>query len=169
MEEPMRRVYRGSRIEVTFDLARCIHVAECIRGLPQVFDLDRQPWAHPDEAHPDAVAAVIERCPSGALLYRRLDGGPDETHEGTTVVPIRDGPLRVVGGARIVLEDGSEEILPRATLCRCGASRNEPFCDNAHLDIGFTAPGEFYRFFESRVRPSVEHPITARDDPRREA
>ena len=164
----MRRAYRGSRIEVTFDLARCIHVAECVRGLPQVFDLDRRPWAHPDEADPAEVAEVVERCPSGALLYRRLDGGPDEAHGGTTVTPIKDGPLRVVGSARVVLADGTEEVLPRATLCRCGASRQQPFCDNAHLAAGFEAPGEHYRFFESRVRPSIEHPITAEDDPRRE-
>jgi uncharacterized Fe-S cluster protein YjdI/CDGSH-type Zn-finger protein len=164
----MRRTHRGTGIEVSFDLDRCIHVADCIRGLPRVFDLDRQPWINPDEAHPDEVAEVIERCPSGALLYRRLDGGPDEAHPGTTVTPIENGPLRVVGLARITLEDGTEEALPRATLCRCGASRHEPFCDNAHIAAGFVAPGEPYRFYESRVRPRIAEPLTAADDPRRE-
>jgi uncharacterized Fe-S cluster protein YjdI/CDGSH-type Zn-finger protein len=164
----MRRTHRGTGIEVTFDLDRCIHVADCILGLPRVFDLDRQPWIDPDAADPATVAEVIERCPSGALLYRRLDGGPDEAHEGTTVTPIRNGPLRVIGQARIVLEDGTEEVLPRATLCRCGVSRQPPFCDNAHIEAGFVAPGEFFRFFESRVRPRIAEPISAEDDPRRE-
>ena len=30
----------------------------------------------------------------------------------------------------------------RVTLCRCGLSRNKPFCDNAHVKGGFRASGE---------------------------
>src|SRR5207248_3816380 len=92
----MRKVYRGRDIEVSFDLDICIHVGECLRGDPNVFRLDRRPWVLPDEADPDVVKTGIERCPSGALLYRRLDGKPQELHDGrTTVTPMRDGPLLV--------------------------------------------------------------------------
>jgi hypothetical protein len=52
-----------------------------------MFDLKRRPWVLPAMADADSVAEV-ERCPSGALLYRRIDGGPQEEHEGpTTVTP----------------------------------------------------------------------------------
>jgi uncharacterized Fe-S cluster protein YjdI len=78
----MRKVYRGQDVEVSFDLDLCIHVAECLRGDPHVFDLDRRPWVLPDAATPDEVAEVVRLCPSGALLYRRLDGGPQEQYEG---------------------------------------------------------------------------------------
>jgi uncharacterized Fe-S cluster protein YjdI len=37
------RTYRGERIEVSFDAELCIHAAECVRGLPKVFDRDRPP------------------------------------------------------------------------------------------------------------------------------
>lgn len=174
----MRRAYRGSRIEVSFDLDRCIHVAECLRGLPEVFDLDRRPWISPDAADPDLIAQVVGRCPSGALQYRRLDDGPNETHEGTTVTPIRNGPLRVVGEIRVrgvgeaagIEGAGGEadEVLPRATLCRCGGSGRKPFCDNTHLRIGFQAPGEPFRVHLSRLRPTIHEPITAAEDPRRD-
>jgi CDGSH-type Zn-finger protein len=30
----------------------------------------------------------------------------------------------------------------RATLCRCGASKNKPYCDGSHHDVPFTATGE---------------------------
>ena len=97
----MRKVYRGSDIEVSFDLDVCVHVAECLRGEPRVFDLERRPWVLPDAGEADTIARVIELCPSGALQYRRLDGKPQEHHEGSAkVTPIRDGPLMVVGDMR---------------------------------------------------------------------
>ena len=42
--------YMGSVIHVTFDGARCIHAAECVRGLPTVFDTKRRPWILPTAA-----------------------------------------------------------------------------------------------------------------------
>jgi uncharacterized Fe-S cluster protein YjdI/CDGSH-type Zn-finger protein len=162
----MRKTYRGDAIEVTFDLDRCIHVGECLLSLPEVFDLQRRPWIEPNAADPDMVAATVERCPSGALQYRRLDGGAGETHESTSVVPMRNGPLRVTGDVRVHFEDGTEEVLPRATLCRCGGSARKPFCDNSHLKIGFQAPGETFKIRLSPVRPRVHDPMPAADDPR---
>src|SRR4029453_3745196 len=129
----MRRTYRGDRIEVSFDLDRCIHVGECLLSQPDVFELNRRPWIDADAADPDVIAQVVERCPSGAPQYRRFDGGPAARHETTPVEPMRNGPLRVTGEIHVRLEDGSEEILPRATLCRCGESGHKPFCDNTHL------------------------------------
>jgi uncharacterized Fe-S cluster protein YjdI/CDGSH-type Zn-finger protein len=164
----MRRTYRGARIEVSFDLARCIHVADCLRGLPEVFNLEERPWVQPDAADPGLVAEVVTRCPSGALQYRRLDGGPDEAHVGTTVTPTLNGPNLVVGEVHVQLADGRVETLPRATLCRCGASRRMPFCDNSHLAIGFVAPGEPLRVRVSAVRPKLTEPISESEDPRQE-
>ena len=164
----MRKTYRGDAIEVSFDLARCIHVAECLRGAPEAFDLEQRPWIDPDAAAPDTIAAVVARCPSGALQYRRLDGGPQESHPGTRITPTLNGPLLVEGEIRVVLENGTEEVLPRATLCRCGASARKPFCDNSHLGIGFVAPGEPLRVRISAVRPNLMEPIRTADDPRRD-
>ena len=165
----MRKVYRGDRIEVSFDLDRCIHIGECLLTLPEVFDLNRRPWIDPDGADPDDVADTILRCPSGALQFRRLDGGAEETHPTTRVEPMRNGPLRVTGEIHVRLDDDSEEILPRATLCRCGESARKPFCDNTHLRIGFQAPGEPFRIRLSAVRPHITEPLGSATDPRRES
>lgn len=163
----MRKVYRGSRIEVSFDLDLCIHIGECLRGHPGVFQLQGRPWIHPDEADPDTVAKIVERCPSGALLYRRLDGGPQESHSATTVTPMRNGPLLVVGDIQVRRDDGTVETLPRATLCRCGYSKHKPFCDNQHLQVGFRAEGEPFRLHPTAVRPKPTEPISKSEDPRR--
>lgn len=163
----MRKVYRGKDVEVSFDLDICVHIGECLRGDPRVFDLNRRPWALPDMAEADAVAEIVRRCPSGALLYRRLDGGPQKLPADVTrVTPLRDGPLLVTGNVEVRREDGSVEILPRATLCRCGESQHKPFCDNQHLAIGFRAPGVQFKIHLSPVRPQLSKPITKIEDPR---
>lgn len=71
---PVKKTYEGRSIEVTFEAGRCQHAAECVRGLPEVFDIERRPWIQPDNAAADRTAEVVRRCPSGALGYR-LAGG----------------------------------------------------------------------------------------------
>ena len=69
--ESTRKRYRGDAVNVTFDPLRCRHAAECIRGLPAVFDTHRRPWILPDGADPEDVVRVVARCPTGASLLRR--------------------------------------------------------------------------------------------------
>jgi CDGSH-type Zn-finger protein len=112
----------------------------CVRGLPQVFDPEARPWVRVDAADADAIAAAVETCPTGALHYRRLDGGPQEqAQEPPTVEPRPNGPLFVRGHVRIV-DPGGEVVREdtRVALCRCGGSENKPFCDGTHRRIGFT-------------------------------
>ena len=67
----MRKTYEGAAIDVSFDPEVCEHAAECVKGLPAVFDTKRKPWILPDAAPADEVAAQVARCPSGALRYER--------------------------------------------------------------------------------------------------
>lgn len=135
--------YSGKRIEVSYDVNRCIHARECVRGLPDVFDPDKRPWIEPDKADVDDLADVIMECPTGALQFERTDGGPDEPipdENVITVVP--DGPLYLRGDIEIVTVDGTALLEDtRVALCRCGASENKPLCDNSHVDIDFEATG----------------------------
>jgi uncharacterized Fe-S cluster protein YjdI len=72
------RAYTGETIEVHWEPRLCIHMKECVRTLPQVFKAGERPWIILDGADADAVAATVEKCPTGALHYRRLDGTPHE-------------------------------------------------------------------------------------------
>jgi uncharacterized Fe-S cluster protein YjdI/CDGSH-type Zn-finger protein len=138
-ERTVERDYRNDRIEVTWEPAFCIHVAECLRGLPRVFDSWRRPWIDVDNGSPDEIAEVVQRCPTGALHFRRLDGGPQEAGPEETTVELRhDGPSFVRGKIRI--EDPSGHVVredTRVALCRCGGSEHKPFCDGTHRKIGF--------------------------------
>jgi uncharacterized Fe-S cluster protein YjdI/CDGSH-type Zn-finger protein len=137
------RHYSDDKIDISYDARRCIHAAECVRGLPTVFDAARRPWILATAADADAIASVIEKCPSGALHFTRLDGGAPETSpEHTTIVPMPRGPLFVRGRVELRATDGSLIVEDtRLALCRCGQSHNKPFCDNSHLDAGFDDPG----------------------------
>jgi len=55
-----------------------------------------------------------------------------------------NGPLVVQGALRIVDHQGNEFTIPPGkefvALCRCGQSKNRPFCDGSHRTCGFLAP-----------------------------
>ncbi|CAM5675100.1 hypothetical protein GCM10010329_41900 [Streptomyces spiroverticillatus] len=129
-EHRSEKEYRGEKVDVTFRPGRCLHAAECVRGLPEVFDLQKRPWITPDAAPPELVSEVVRRCPSGALQYR-LHDGPAETGEHPTVITRNAvGQLFVRGDLRVDGSQGPHDET-RAMLCGCGASGNQPYCDHA--------------------------------------
>jgi CDGSH-type Zn-finger protein/ferredoxin/uncharacterized Fe-S cluster protein YjdI len=136
------RRYDAEDITISYDLKRCIHAEECVHGLPRVFDPGRRVWVDATQANAGEIANIVQRCPTGALHFRRTDGGVEEPTPGRNEVRITpDGPLYFRGELEIhtptaVLKE------TRAALCRCGASRNKPFCDNSHANIAFRASGE---------------------------
>ena len=62
--------------------------------------------------------------------------------DDVVITPYRDGPLLVRGPFTLRDQDGNEIEVGRKTvaLCRCGKSRNRPFCDGTHQLIRFRAP-----------------------------
>jgi CDGSH-type Zn-finger protein/uncharacterized Fe-S cluster protein YjdI len=152
------RSYESDAFAVDFDIKRCIHAEECVKGLPAVFDPGRRPWVDPDAAPASELRQVIERCPSGALEYRRKDG--DEEGVGPTQNTVRvspAGPLFVSGRLRLVLPSGETLRESRAALCRCGHSENKPFCDNSHVAEGFNDAGVL---IENRMSDGGAHKET---------
>jgi CDGSH-type Zn-finger protein len=57
--------------------------------------------------------------------------GPVEIRAG------RNGPLMLTGPVMLVGANGRSAFSETTFLCRCGASRNKPYCDGAHVRIGF--------------------------------
>ena len=143
-ERGPRRVSTNDAIEVHWEPRLCIHVRNCVRGLPRVFDPEARPWVSVDRADADRVAETVLTCPTGALHFRRLDGGLQEAaREPPSIEPRPNGPLFVRGRVRIVDSDGvTVREDTRVALCRCGASGNKPFCDGSHRRIGFLTASE---------------------------
>jgi len=107
---------------------------------PSVFLANvKGPWIHPDAMPVERVVEVAHACPSGAIRYRRIDGGAQEAAPPVNLATVREaGPYAFRAELQI---DGAPAGF-RATLCRCGASKNKPYCDGSHHEIGFTASGE---------------------------
>ncbi|MFT3726115.1 MAG: ferritin-like domain-containing protein [Hyphomonadaceae bacterium] len=130
----------GEKVTIIYEGKRCIHSRQCVTGAPTVFLANVQgPWIHPNTMDAEKLVAIAEVCPSGAIRYQRNDGRPEETAPPVNLAAIREGGPYAVKGD-IVL-DGQRQGF-RMTLCRCGASKNKPFCDGSHHDIGFNASGE---------------------------
>lgn len=133
-------IVEGEQVTIHYRGKLCIHSRFCVTGAPKVFLANVQgPWIHPDDMDGEELMAVARECPSGAIQYRRNDGGREEQAPPVNLIrTLEAGPYTFKGDLRI---DG-EEIGYRATLCRCGASKNKPFCDGSHHEIGFSASGE---------------------------
>jgi len=89
--------------------------------------------------------AQVHHCPAGRLVA--FDKAAGRTIEqdlpvsiGLIEDPVEDcsGPIWLRGGISLRSADGYHyEIRNRVTVCRCGASKNKPFCDGRHATIKF--------------------------------
>lgn len=139
MKKPVER-YTGMSIAVEIHSERCIHSRQCVLNLPDVWVANAPgAWVHPDAAQVHKVVAIAERCPSGAIQYERFDGGDNEAPPLVNTLRVTEnGPLAI--SAQLAVDGDVSST--RVTLCRCGASRNKPYCDGSHSAIGFRATGE---------------------------
>ncbi|HVY84069.1 MAG TPA: ferritin-like domain-containing protein [Caulobacterales bacterium] len=133
-------IVEGEKLSIHYRGKRCIHSRWCVTGAPKVFLANVEgPWIHPDEMDVEELAGVARDCPSGAIQYKRNDGMPEEAAPPVNLARVLEGgPYAVRGDIRL----NGEAIGYRATLCRCGQSKNKPFCDGSHHDTHFDASGE---------------------------
>lgn len=139
MNDKNKSNFSGSQINVEWDGRLCIHIAECGRAKGELFVAGRQPWCEPDLMEVEEVAEIVERCPAGAITYNAKDPLIKEKPAAENTIAIsNNGPLFVSGDIKIEnTADDMEGVSFRTALCRCGHSKNKPFCDNAHEKAKF--------------------------------
>ncbi|MBN2416817.1 CDGSH iron-sulfur domain-containing protein [bacterium] len=137
--------YKGTDLDIYFTIDRCTHYAACLQGSPDVFDTSREPWIIADNDTVDNVAEVIISCPTGALHFKRKDGGPEERAPERNSIKLRkNGPMFVHGDLEIRNHDNSLILTDtRLALCRCGKSTIMPLCDNSHFASYFDKTAEY--------------------------
>ncbi|MEL6345179.1 MAG: CDGSH iron-sulfur domain-containing protein [Myxococcota bacterium] len=135
--------YPGEAVNVLYDRRRCMHAQECGRASRAVFDGRRNPWIDPDQAALEELKQIVWRCPTGALQLESKDGQILEPAPPArnTIVVSPDGPLYIRGQVVVDEPQRRGRIQQQMALCRCGASRNKPYCDNTHVRLRFRDAG----------------------------
>jgi CDGSH-type Zn-finger protein len=83
--------------------------------------------------------AANQRAAERSAPTASADGEPNESAPPVNLLSVREaGPYAVRGQLAVAGNTTSF----RATPCRCGASKNKPYCDDSHHEIGFSATGE---------------------------
>lgn len=127
--------YKAKTLTIYFDKTICSHSAVCLNSLPEVFDVERFPWVDPYGASEKKIMEVIEKCPTGALSYTTDDGKTccENIHREPKIIVQDNGPFDIEGGIELKDEYNSKPFVEEHySLCRCGKSKNAPFCDGAH-------------------------------------
>jgi uncharacterized Fe-S cluster protein YjdI len=134
--------YQNNEITVTWEPSKCIHSAECFKGLPRVFNPRLKPWINLEGSETDRIIKQIDKCPSGAISYvHNVETTNEKLKEQDEVLKVKvmpGGPLILQGN--FILEHLNEAQVSKdkiTALCRCGQSLNKPFCDGSHRKIEF--------------------------------
>jgi len=139
--DTIRKEYSNGEVTVVWQPSLCIHSTICWKaatGLPQVFNPRVRPWVNIQGAGTAQIVAQVQKCPSGALQFFYNNPQPGEmgntAAENLVHVEVqRNGPLLVHGTIQVKDQNGTETQKQRTTaFCRCGQSRNKPYCDGSH-------------------------------------
>jgi len=150
------RQYTNGEITVFWQSSKCIHATYCYRELIEVFNPRNRPWVNMSGAPTERIIEVVEKCPTDALTWRWNDPEKNKDDNSskirqaekyekgqvagdtTSIQVVKDGPLLIKGNYKVVGTNGEElKVMPVTSLCRCGATKRQPFCDGTHLKAGF--------------------------------
>lgn len=132
--------YEGKDLTIADNPGICSHAGFCDGGSPKVFFSweNKKRICNPNNEEKEKIIETIRKCPSGSLAYK-LDGKLfDEFFSNPEIFISQNGPLHIRGNINLNDKSSSELISKEHfTLCRCGSSKNKPFCDGAHRKVGF--------------------------------
>ena len=155
--------YRNDEITVYWKPSACVHASYCYRELIEVFDPSRRPWVDLSGSTTAKIIEVVNLCPTEALAWKWNDdekngsvdsdqlnhinfrrpelmttNEPDTEEHPVSVKIMADGPIILKGSFSLVYNGNNKEVQDSLiSICRCGISDHQPFCDGRHRKIGF--------------------------------
>jgi uncharacterized Fe-S cluster protein YjdI len=148
MNKKIVKEYTNGEITVKWQPNECIHATTCFKMLPEVFKPAERPWVKINAASTDKIIETVEACPTAALTWWYNDNKKvtnktyfkmeDNKIQKQKINLFENGPLHVPAEVDII--DGNGKVLKENEdkyICRCGHSKNKPFCDGSHMTAGF--------------------------------
>lgn len=128
-------IVEGQSVTISYTPVLCTHAAQCQARAKDVFDPKTKPWVKPDGGNLERILDVMMACPSGALRVAVGDLPPQHMTSGDVSIAIeKDGPYHVKNVPLDAEFNGVGASRAKYSLCRCGLSKNKPFCDGSHYD-----------------------------------
>ncbi len=139
--------YSNGEVSVFWKPELCIHSANCLIGLPGVFNNSKRPWIDIKGGPTKDIITAVNTCPSRALTFLKntriksqsRKKGPKKAAKFARIQVLKNGPILVTGN--FIIRDANKKKIrvetETAALCRCGASKTKPFCDGNHLAENF--------------------------------
>jgi CDGSH-type Zn-finger protein/truncated hemoglobin YjbI len=144
-----RDTHVGQQVTIFDNRGTCAHSGFCSDRIRTAFRPDQEPFVAPSGGRMDALISAVRACPSGALSFaiggQEVREQVDQDREPTIEVS-KDGPYRITGGIPLEDAEGAPKLrnegasLEHYSLCRCGQSKNKPFCSGMHWTVHFTDP-----------------------------
>jgi len=157
------RRYRNDDITVYWKPSACVHASYCYRELIEVFDPSRRPWVDMNGSTTEKIIEVVNLCPTDALAWKWNDDAKNEAvgndqlnhikfrrpelmtvketveeEQPVSVKVMVDGPIVLKGNFTLDYSGHIKEVHESMiSICRCGESDHQPFCDGRHRKIGF--------------------------------
>lgn len=138
MDREIVKEYKNTDVIVVWKPSLCIHAAECVKALPQVYNPNEKPWIKIGNATGEELRAQVAKCPSGALSIKTDADSGNTNNPSSEITIMPNGPILIKG--QIELKDKKGELSKKegvTAFCRCGASANKPFCDGTHHKVEF--------------------------------
>lgn len=134
--------HEGDGVTIHDNRAVCAHAGRCTNGPPVVFRVGQEPFVDAKGASADEIIATVKQCPSGALSYSAGETRQQDHQASPAIFVAKNGPYVVTGGPDLAGEIWGDGVSrEHFTLCRCGHSKNKPFCDGTHWSVEFTDDG----------------------------
>lgn len=140
------KYYTNGEVTIVWKPDLCTHVTYCYTELPEVFDPSERPWINPQGASTERIIKQVNRCPSGALTYfhnihpEKPNNMSDEQKNTKTCIEIIENGPAIVTGQCIINDKKTGKVSETKnvfTLCRCGKTKDRPFCDGSHVKNPF--------------------------------
>ncbi len=143
-----KKEYSNGEITIVWNADLCTHAAYCFTELPEVFDMGERPWIKPMGASTREIIDQVNRCPTDALTFYYNDENKNsdklqemkeqEINDAVRIEIIENGPAIVKGKSVLVDKNGVKKLFSTSySLCRCGHTKNGPFCDGTHYGNKF--------------------------------